>query len=70
MSAADDRYNRSEKGRARARRHNAKRTDARNERRVFVGRYYAGTAPSVEQATQLNDETKERFNGRTDTSGA
>lgn len=60
-SVADARYDRSEKGRARHRRFNAKRTDKRNERRVFVGRYYVGTAPSVETATQLNDETKERF---------
>ena len=58
---SDARYDRSEKGRARHRRFNAKRADQRNERRVFVGRYYVGTAPSVETATQLNNETKERF---------
>jgi hypothetical protein len=58
----DQRYDRSEKGRARHRRYNAKRT-ARpdNSRRVYVGQYYVGMAPTPEQATQLNDETKERF---------
>lgn len=65
----DARYDRSEKGRARHRRFNAKRTDRRNERRVYVGMYYVGTAPTVEQATELNDEAKERFSDRTDTSG-
>ena len=70
MSAADDRYNRSEKGRARTRRHNALREDARNERRVYVGRYYVGTAPTEEIASTINHETKERFNDRKNTSGA
>lgn len=30
-------------------------------RRVFVGRYYVGLAPTVEQAAQLNQQAKERF---------
>ena len=63
-------YNRSEKGKARYRRHNATRTDQRNERKVRVGRLYVGTAPTVEQAVQLNDETKEWFDDRKNTSGA
>ena len=60
----DDRYNRSAKGRARTRRHNAKRTDERNERRVFVGRYYVGMAPTAESATSLNEEIRKEFHGR------
>ena len=69
-SVKDARYNRSEKGRARHRRFNAKRTDLRNERQVRVGRLYVGTAPTVEQATTINNETKEWFDDRTNTSGA
>lgn len=61
MSAADDRYNRSEKGRARTRRHNARRTDQRNERRVYVGRYYAGTMSTPEQADIVNDHARDHF---------
>ena len=57
----DQRYNRSAKGLARTRRHNAKRTDQRNERRVYVGQYYVGTAPTPEQAQTLNTETREHF---------
>jgi hypothetical protein len=64
VSARDDRYNRSEKGRARTRRHNARRTDQRNERRVYVGMHYAGTAPTVEQAETLNQQVREEFHGR------
>jgi hypothetical protein len=54
----DQRYNRSEKGRARTRRHNAKRTDQRNERRVYVGSIYVGTAPTVEHARTINEQTR------------
>ena len=60
-AAHDRRYNTSEKGRARHRRHNAKRTDQRNERRVYVGAYYAGTMKTPEQAYIINTHTREHF---------
>ena len=37
----------------------ATRTD--NARRVFVGRYYVGMAPTEEIASTLNNETREHF---------
>ncbi len=60
-----DRYNRSEKGRARYRRYNAKRT-ARpdNARRVWVGEIYVGMAPDAGIAHHLNEDAKARFHDR------
>ncbi len=47
-----DRYNRSEKGKARYRRHNAKRVGT-------MGHNYLGRAPSAEAAAYLNGLRKE-----------
>jgi hypothetical protein len=61
MSAKDDRYNRSEKGRARWRRY-VKRPGANlesNARRVGGGTNYLGFAPSADQASALNLKRKE-----------
>lgn len=60
------RYNTSAKGRARTRRYNAKRTDQRNERRVFAGGFYAGTTRTAEQAAIINNYTREHFAGEGD----
>lgn len=70
MSASDDKYNRSAKGRARHRRYNAQRTDSRNERRVYVGRYYVGMTRTPETAAALNEETRKELHDRQNQSRA
>ena len=37
---------------------------AANARQVWVGRYYIGMAPTIEQASILNNEAREEFHGR------
>ena len=36
----------------------------RNARRVFVGRYYVGLAPTPEQAATLNEQSRKEFHDR------
>ena len=47
MSAADDKYNRSEKGRA--------RNDRGNAKRIFIGSYYVGTETAYARAGLSRD---------------
>lgn len=65
----DARYNDSPKGRARRVRDEARRAE-RNARRVWVGRYYVGVAPTPEHAESLNNEAREEFHDRKNTSAA
>lgn len=42
----------------------------RCRRRVYVGQYYVGIAPTIEIAQRLNDETRREFHDRKNQSRA